>query len=135
MGAMLDIDTSIVPQKLYFKIGEVAKLSKVKPYVLRYWQTEFEEISPIKSKTNQRLYRRQDVELVLLLKHLLHDLGYTLSGARKVLKNQPSIKQNNQKEQLNLKLDKDIDSKDLIQKKEILIKKCELLITEMKKSF
>lgn len=75
-----------IPDKLYFKIGEVAELAGVKPHVLRYWETEFGSFRPVKSKTNQRLYKRKDIELVLQLKELLHNQGYTISGARKKLR-------------------------------------------------
>src|SRR4051812_20358654 len=75
-----------IPDKLYFKIGEVAKLADVEPYVLRYWETEFKEINPIKSKTKQRLYRRKDIETVLWIKQLLYEEGFTIDGARKKLR-------------------------------------------------
>jgi len=75
-----------LPDKLYFKIGEVAELAEVKPHVLRYWESEFSSIRPQKSKTNQRLYRRRDVEAVLAIKHLLYDRGFTIDGARKHLR-------------------------------------------------
>ena len=75
-----------IPDKLYFKIGEVAELAGVKPHVLRYWETEFGSFRPVKSKTNQRLYKRKDIELVLQLKELLYNQGYTISGARKKLR-------------------------------------------------
>jgi DNA-binding transcriptional MerR regulator len=75
-----------IPDKLYFKIGEVAELAGVKPHVLRYWESEFGSFRPVKSKTNQRLYKRKDIELVLQLKELLHNQGYTISGARKKLR-------------------------------------------------
>jgi DNA-binding transcriptional MerR regulator len=74
-----------IPHKLYFKIGEVSKLACVAPHVLRYWESEFKEIHPKRANSNQRLYRRTDVELILLLKSLLHDQGYTLIGAKKYL--------------------------------------------------
>ncbi|MBF0491360.1 MAG: MerR family transcriptional regulator [Deltaproteobacteria bacterium] len=75
-----------IPDKLYFKIGEVAKLVGVKPYVLRYWETEFPEIRPGKSQTNQRLYKRKEVETVFKIKELLYKEKFTISGARKRLK-------------------------------------------------
>jgi len=71
---------------LYFKIGEVARIVGVKQHVLRYWETEFSVIRPQKSKSNQRLYRRQDVETILAIKHLLYDQKFTIEGARKHLK-------------------------------------------------
>lgn len=75
-----------IPDKLYFKIGEVAKIIGVKPYVLRYWETEFNDISPGKSKTNQRLYKRKEVEKILQIRDLLYREKYTIEGARKRLK-------------------------------------------------
>ncbi len=75
-----------LPDKLYFKIGEVASLTGVKQHVLRYWESEFAMIRPQKSKTNQRLYKRRDVEAVFAVKHLLYDLKFTIEGARKHLK-------------------------------------------------
>ena len=75
-----------LPDKLYFKIGEVARIVGVKQHVLRYWETEFSVIRPQKSKSNQRLYRRQDVETILAIKHLLYDQKFTIEGARKHLK-------------------------------------------------
>lgn len=75
-----------IPDKLYFKIGEVADLTGVKPHVLRYWESEFAPIRPAKSRSQQRLYRRKDVELVLRLKDLLYNQGFTIAGARKKLR-------------------------------------------------
>jgi DNA-binding transcriptional MerR regulator len=75
---------SAIPDKLYFRIGEVAKLCGVEAYVLRFWQTEFPQLKPNKSGTGQRLYRRRDVELALRIKRLLHSEGYTIAGARQV---------------------------------------------------
>jgi DNA-binding transcriptional MerR regulator len=74
-----------IPDKLYFKIGEVSELLGVEPYVLRYWETEFTVLSPKKSGTGHRLYRRKDVELLLRIKHLLRDKRFTIEGARQTL--------------------------------------------------
>src|SRR5208282_6048517 len=74
-----------IPDKLYFKIGEVSDLLGVEPYVLRYWETEFTALSPKKSGTGHRLYRRKDVELLLRIKHLLYDKKFTIEGARQTL--------------------------------------------------
>jgi DNA-binding transcriptional MerR regulator len=76
-----------IPDKLYFRIGEVSKLTHTKPYVLRFWETEFPTLKPAKSKSGHRLYRRRDVELVLEIRHLLYGKGFTISGARKYLAN------------------------------------------------
>ena len=75
-----------LPDKLFFKIGEVAKIAGVKQHVLRYWETEFSSIRPQKSKSNQRLYRRRDVEAVLAVKHLLWERKFTIEGAKRHLK-------------------------------------------------
>ncbi len=77
--------TTAIPDKLYFRIGEVARLCKVQSYVLRFWESEFPQLKPNKSGTGQRLYRRRDVEMALQVKHLLHEEGYTIAGARQFL--------------------------------------------------
>lgn len=74
-----------IPDKLYFKIGEVGKLAQVAPHVLRYWETEFKQIKPKRANSRQRLYRREDVELILKIRVLLHEQGYTIAGAKKLL--------------------------------------------------
>ncbi|MEO2136132.1 MAG: MerR family transcriptional regulator [bacterium] len=76
----------IPSDKLYFRIGEVARIVGVKPYVLRYWESEFSGVRPGKSRSNQRLYRRKDVEKLLKIKDLLHTRRYTMEGARQYLK-------------------------------------------------
>ena len=75
-------DTSGIPDKPYFKIGEVARLCAVKPYVLRYWETEFRSLRLQKTRSQQRLYRRKDVELLLKIRHLLYEERFTIEGAR-----------------------------------------------------
>jgi len=74
-----------IPDKLYFRIGEVARLCGVEAYVLRFWESEFPQLKPNKSGTGQRLYRKRDVELAMRVRRLLHDEGYTIAGARQVL--------------------------------------------------
>src|SRR5262245_64362367 len=74
-----------IPDKLYFKIGEVSELLGVEPYVLRFWETEFPSLAPKKSGTGHRLYRRKDVELLLRIKQLLYEKRYTIEGARQML--------------------------------------------------
>lgn len=74
-----------IPDKLYFRIGEVSRVSGVKPHVLRYWETEFSAITPRKSGRGHRLYRRKDVELILEIKRLLYEERFTIEGARKLL--------------------------------------------------
>jgi DNA-binding transcriptional MerR regulator len=78
-----------IPNKLYFRIGEVAKLAGIKPYVLRFWESEFTGLGPKKSGTGHRLYRRKDVELVLEIKRLLYEKRFTIEGARKILEQKP----------------------------------------------
>ena len=75
-----------IPDKLYFRIGDVARLCEVPAYVLRFWETEFPQLKPNKGGTGQRLYRRRDVEMALRIKSLLYDQGYTIPGARQVFK-------------------------------------------------
>jgi DNA-binding transcriptional MerR regulator len=71
-----------IPDKPFFKIGEAARLCAVKPYVLRYWETEFRSVRPQKTRSQQRLYRRRDVELLLKIRHLLYAERFTIEGAR-----------------------------------------------------
>jgi DNA-binding transcriptional MerR regulator len=84
-------ETPEIPDKLYFRIGEVAGLLAVEPYVLRYWETEFPSLAPKKSGTGHRLYRRKDVELLLKIKHLLYEKRYTIEGARQSLTTTPRL--------------------------------------------
>jgi DNA-binding transcriptional MerR regulator len=77
-----------IPDKLYFRIGEVAALCEVPAYVLRFWESEFPQLKPNKGGTGQRLYRRRDVEMALRVKTLLYDEGYTIPGARQMLKSE-----------------------------------------------
>ena len=79
-------DASGIPEKAFFKIGEAARLVGVKPYVLRYWETEFRSLRPQKTKSQQRLYRRSDVQLLLKIRHLLYEKRYTIEGARSRLR-------------------------------------------------
>jgi DNA-binding transcriptional MerR regulator len=81
-AALADVS---IPDKLYFRIGEVSELTQTKAYVLRYWETEFPTLKPMKSRSGHRLYRRQDVESVLQIKRLLYEKGFTIAGARKQL--------------------------------------------------
>src|SRR5580704_16982261 len=82
---MIDESTPI-PDKLFFRIGEVSQLVGVEPYVLRYWESEFPGLAPKKSSTGQRMFRRKDVELLLNIKHLLYHEKFTIEGARRALK-------------------------------------------------
>ena len=74
-----------IPNKLYFRIGEVCRLLKLEPYVLRFWESEFPTLSPAKGANGRRMYRKKDVEMVLTIKGLLYERGFTIAGARKVL--------------------------------------------------
>lgn len=85
-----------IPEKLYFKIGEVAELTGVKPHVLRYWESEFGSFRPVKSRSKQRLFCRKDIELVLRLKELLYSQGFTIAGARKKLREPASAEAEDQ---------------------------------------
>ncbi len=77
-----------IPDKHFFKIGEVAELAGVEPYVIRYWESEFRSLRPQKSRSNQRLFRRKDVERILEIRRLLYEEGYKIEGARRQLEGQ-----------------------------------------------
>ena len=79
---------SAIPAKNLFRIGEVSRLTSTKPFVLRFWETEFPMLQPVKSPKGHRLYRRQDIETVLVIKRLLYDEGFTIAGARRHLRDQ-----------------------------------------------
>jgi len=70
-----------VRQKIFYKIGEVSKICEVEPHVLRYWETEFARLKPVKNRAGQRIYRKADLELIETIKHLLYEEGYTIAGA------------------------------------------------------
>jgi DNA-binding transcriptional MerR regulator len=78
----------IIPDKLYFRIGEVAELCDLPTYVLRFWETEFPQLRPTKSSTGQRMYRRRDVDSVLRIRKLLYEDGFTIAGARQYLRDE-----------------------------------------------
>ncbi len=73
-------------EKRYYRIGEVSRITDVKPYVLRYWESEFRWMAPQKSRSKQRLYRRRDINMILLIKKLLYEQRFTIAGARKKLR-------------------------------------------------
>ncbi len=79
------VEIPTIPDRLYFKIGDVARLLKIEPYVLRFWESQFPQLKPNKSGTGQRLYRKRDVEIAVEIKRLVYGEGYTLSGARQAL--------------------------------------------------
>jgi DNA-binding transcriptional MerR regulator len=77
------MDEKKIPNKLFFKIGEVCELTDTQPYVLRYWESEFPMLAPAKNSSGQRIYRRRDIETVLRIKQLLYEEGFTIAGAKK----------------------------------------------------
>ena len=77
-----------IPNKLFFKIGEVCEITDTQPYVLRYWESEFQALAPAKNSSGQRIYRRRDIETVLRIKQLLYDEGFTIAGAKKRLESE-----------------------------------------------
>ena len=81
---------SKIPDKLYFKIGEVSNIVGVETYILRYWESEFKLVKPYRTKSNQRLYRKKDVELILKIKKMLYEQKFTIAGAKNKLKEKPS---------------------------------------------
>ena len=81
----LFMPTTQIPNKLFFRIGEVCKIVDIEPFVLRFWETEFPNLAPEKSKSGHRVYKRKDIEMVLRIKELLYERGYTIAGARKQL--------------------------------------------------
>jgi DNA-binding transcriptional MerR regulator len=85
-------DEVVIPEKLYFRIGEVARLCRLPAYVLRFWETEFPQLKPSKSDTGQRMYRRRDLDNILRIKQLLYDEGYTIAGARQQLRSEMKAK-------------------------------------------
>jgi DNA-binding transcriptional MerR regulator len=84
----------IIPDKLYFRIGEVASLCRLPAYVLRFWETEFPHLKPVKSSTGQRMYRKRDVEFVVRIKKLLYENGFTIAGARAQLREETKSERN-----------------------------------------
>ena len=81
-----------LPDKLYFKVGEVSAITEVPSYVLRFWETEFKKIKPKRTPSGQRLYRKSDIELILRVKYLLYEKKYTIQGAKQYLKTKPAEK-------------------------------------------
>jgi len=77
-----------IPNKLFFKIGEVCEITDTQPYVLRYWESEFPALAPAKNSSGQRIYRRKDIETVLRIKQLLYEEGFTIAGAKKRLESE-----------------------------------------------
>ena len=94
---------SMIPEKAYFRIGEVSKILNVEPYVIRYWETEFKTIKPVRTKSAQRLYRKKDVQELLTIRDLLYQQKFTIDGARKQLlkskgeDERPAVSENHEK--------------------------------------
>jgi len=86
--------TQSTTEKDFYRIGEVSRLTDLKPFVLRYWETEFPMLEPVKSPSGHRLYRQEDVEIVLRIKRLLYDEGFTIAGARRHLREQKGTGEN-----------------------------------------
>jgi len=84
------MDPKKIPNKLFFKIGEVCEITDTQPYVLRYWESEFPALAPAKNSSGQRIYRRRDIETVLRIKQLLYEEGFTIAGAKKRLESELS---------------------------------------------
>src|SRR5689334_7910243 len=91
-GRQTSFEEIVIPDKLYFRIREVSKLTNTKAYVLRYWETEFPTLRP-ERKAGQRLYRRRDVETVFSIKRLLYDEGFTIEGARRQLRDKSKVEE------------------------------------------
>ncbi|HNY49094.1 MAG TPA: MerR family transcriptional regulator [Smithella sp.] len=95
---------TMIPDKAYFRIGEVSKILDVEPYVIRYWETEFKTVSPVRTKTAQRLYRKKDVQELLTIKNLLYAQRFTIDGAKKQLQklrnNEEPENKDNEKQKL-----------------------------------
>ena len=89
-----DRETVVIPDKLYFRIGEVSDLCRLPASVLRFWETEFPQLKPSKSSTGQRMYRRRDVEHVLRIKELLYTHGFTINGARQLMRTEVKANRN-----------------------------------------
>lgn len=88
---------TIIPEKAYFRIGEVSKILNVEPYVIRYWETEFKTINPVRTKTAQRLYRKKDVQELVAIKNLLYAQRFTIDGAKKQLQKSRGIEEPEEK--------------------------------------
>jgi len=85
-------EPSSIPEKLYYKIGEVSEITGIEPYVLRYWESEFRIVSPSRTHSKQRLYRKKDLELILEIKKLLYEERFTIAGAKKKLQKTRGLK-------------------------------------------
>ena len=89
-----------IPDKTYFKIGEVARITGLEPHVLRYWEQEFNQLKPVKRRGNRRYYQRHDVILIRQIRNLLYEQGYTITGARQKLTGEDAAEDSNQSQQI-----------------------------------
>ena len=105
-----------IPNKRYFTIGEVSELCAVKPHVLRYWEQEFSDLSPVKRRGNRRYYQRHDVMLIRQIRSLLYEQGYTIGGARQQLSGEPAKDDSTQAKQLIKQLIAELEDVSLILK-------------------
>ncbi|MFQ6671909.1 MAG: MerR family transcriptional regulator [Candidatus Tectimicrobiota bacterium] len=122
-----------IPDKLFFKIGEVAKITGVKPHVLRYWESEFKLLKPNKSSTGQRVYQKKDVEKVIQIKKLLYDEKYTIAGAKRRLMRGPR-EEKPAPERDDKQLPLDLDREELIALLQELRKELRTLVAMLKDS-
>lgn len=120
-----------IPDKLYFRIGEVAEIIGVEPYVLRYWESEFPEIAPSKSRSKQRLYRRQDVATITAIRDLLYKQRYTISGAQKRIKDLTRVRRGNSSELSQIDFDLPTTTVDEDIKSTLAVADIEAIIAEM----
>jgi DNA-binding transcriptional MerR regulator len=101
-GSALQSAKPLAPEKLFYKIGDVSRLTGLEPYILRYWETEFPALRPQKNSGGQRVYLRKDIDLILRIKQMLHQEGYTILGAKKKLKeDDPTLSRKKAPELLN----------------------------------
>jgi len=108
--------TVAIPEKQYFKIGEVSEILDVEPYVLRYWESEFKILKPTRTRARQRLYHKRDLELLMEIKHLLYDEKFTIAGAKKRLqemKKQSSAEKKAKKPAKNARAREEIENSDV----------------------
>jgi DNA-binding transcriptional MerR regulator len=112
-------ESESIPNKLYFKIGEVSELTGIKPHVLRYWETEFNIVRPMKTASNQRLYKRKEVEMIFEIKNLLYEERFTIAGAKKALQERSKTKE---QKQLTMGFENSEENKEVLRKirKEIM---------------
>jgi len=99
---------TMIPEKAYFRIGEVSKILNIEPYVIRYWETEFKTVKPVRTKSAQRLYRKKDVQELLAIRELLYAQRFTINGAKKQLfkmrgELEPEIKESEREKLIRIK--------------------------------